>query len=118
MNDQDEIEQQPVEELAEFRQRVAESEVFRRLFQDSVVGTVVATPNGSVVQANKAFCSFLGYSELELVLKQANAEGVRRDVLAACPVDTITGRRRLGRSEVSDCFVYHVELGCTRCGLG
>jgi PAS domain S-box-containing protein len=55
------------EELAEFRQRVAESEVFRSLFEDSVVGTVVVTPNGSIVQANKAFCELLGCSESELV---------------------------------------------------
>ncbi len=67
MNDQDETKQQRIEELAEFRQRVAESEVFSSLFRDSVVGTVVVTPNGSVVQANKAFCDFLGYSEPELV---------------------------------------------------
>ena len=67
MNDQDETKRQLVEELTEFRQRVTESEVFRSLFQDSVVGTVVVTPNGSIVQANKAFCDFLGYSEPELL---------------------------------------------------
>ena len=67
MNNQDETKQQRIEELAEFRQRVAESEVFRSLFRDSVVGTIIVTPNGSVVQANKAFCDFLGYSETELV---------------------------------------------------
>jgi PAS domain S-box-containing protein len=67
MNDQNGTKQQIIEKLAEFRQRVAESEVFRSLFRDSVVGTVVVMPNGSIVQANKAFCDFIGYSEQELL---------------------------------------------------
>ena len=67
MNDQGKIEQQVVAELAEFRRRIAESEVFRSLFQDSSVGAVVVTPNGHFIQVNQAFCDFLGYSESELV---------------------------------------------------
>lgn len=42
---------------------------FRSLFQDSAIGTVVVTPKGSFVQANQAFCEFLGYSESELLGK-------------------------------------------------
>jgi PAS domain S-box-containing protein len=67
MNDRIETKQQLVEDLGEFRQRVAESEIFRSLFRESSVGTVVVTPNGRFIQANRAFCDFLGYSEPELV---------------------------------------------------
>jgi PAS domain S-box-containing protein len=39
---------------------------FRSLFRDSVIGMVVVTPRGEFLQANRAFCEFLGYSEDEL----------------------------------------------------
>ncbi|MBN2296226.1 MAG: PAS domain S-box protein [Pirellulales bacterium] len=67
MNDQDKTKKQFAKELTRFRQRVADSEIFRSLFQESSVGTVVVTPNGHFVQANQAFCDFLGYSEPELI---------------------------------------------------
>jgi len=39
---------------------------FRSLFQDSPVGIAAVTPNGKFIQANQAFCEFLGYSDQEL----------------------------------------------------
>ena len=51
-------------------EKLRESETrFRSLFQDSSVGTAVASPNGEFIQVNRAFCEFLGYSEQELVGK-------------------------------------------------
>jgi PAS domain S-box-containing protein len=85
MRDQDKSREQLVEELATLRRRVAVLEAadternqaeealresdsrFRSLFQDSAVGTVVVTPSGRLVQANKAFCDFVGCSEPELL---------------------------------------------------
>ena len=42
---------------------------FRSLFQDSVIGMAVVSPNGDLAQVNSAFCEFLGYSEHELAGK-------------------------------------------------
>ncbi|HBO43208.1 MAG TPA: hypothetical protein DD670_04595 [Planctomycetaceae bacterium] len=67
MTDQDRTKRQFAEELAKLRQQVAESEVFRSLFQESSVGTVVVTPNGHFVHVNRAFRDFLGYSDAELI---------------------------------------------------
>ncbi len=44
-------------------------ERFRILFDESAVGTVVATPDGRYVHANQAFHDFLGYTESELLGK-------------------------------------------------
>jgi len=46
---------------------------FRSLFQDASVGTVLVTPSGEFVQANRAFCQFLGYPEEELAGKSVLA---------------------------------------------
>ena len=56
------------------RKRVEEAlrkseERHRSLFRDSVVGMVVVAPTGEFIQANPAFCNFLGYSEQELLRK-------------------------------------------------
>ena len=53
-----------------------------------------------------------------LVLKQANAEGVRGDFLVVGPADTTNGRRHGGRRKVSRCIVFHGGLGGTQCGSG
>ncbi|MFH1530383.1 MAG: PAS domain S-box protein [Pseudomonadota bacterium] len=39
---------------------------FRQIFETAEVGIVVTSPDGRVVQANPAFCRFLGYSQEEL----------------------------------------------------
>ena len=67
MNDQGKAKQLLLEELTQFRRRVTESEVFRSLFLEASVGTVVTTPSGQIIQANRAFCDFLGYSESEFI---------------------------------------------------
>ena len=41
-------------------------ERFRGIFTAAAVGTVVVSPEGRFLQANRAFCEFLGYSEAEL----------------------------------------------------
>jgi PAS domain S-box-containing protein len=57
---------------AEETLRVSESR-FRSLFQDSVIGMAVVSPNGELAQVNSAFCEFLGYSEHELTGKTVNS---------------------------------------------
>jgi two-component system cell cycle sensor histidine kinase/response regulator CckA len=44
---------------------------FRRIFETAAVGIVITSPTGRVVQANPAFCSFLGYTQEELRSMQA-----------------------------------------------
>ena len=44
---------------------------FRRIFETAAVGIVLTSPSGRVVQANPAFCSFIGYSREELRSMQA-----------------------------------------------
>lgn len=39
---------------------------FRTIFESSVAGIAMLAPDGSFLQANPAFCEFLGYSENEL----------------------------------------------------
>ena len=52
----------------ESRKPAGEGETrFRSLFRDSVVGMAVVAPTGEFLQANPAFCEFLGYSEQELL---------------------------------------------------
>jgi PAS domain S-box-containing protein len=46
---------------------------FRSLYRDSVIGKAVVAPNGEVIQANPAFCEFLGYSEQELIGKTVHS---------------------------------------------
>jgi PAS domain S-box-containing protein len=43
--------------------------MFRSLFQDSSVGTAVVSLDSALLQVNRAFCEFMGYSEEELVGK-------------------------------------------------
>jgi PAS domain S-box-containing protein len=88
MSDQEKTKQQLCEEVVRLRQRVAALEGFdaqrRRaaealrqenesrfhsLFRDSFIGMEVVAPNGELVQANRAYCEFLGYSDQELAGK-------------------------------------------------
>jgi len=45
---------------------IASEERFRTIFQSSVAGMAMVAPDGRFLQANPAFCRFLGYSEEEL----------------------------------------------------
>ena len=87
MKDQDKTKEQFIAENEELRaadcgigkcrserrraeEALRESETrFRSLFRDSVIGKAVVAPNGEIVQANPAYCEFLGYSEQELIGK-------------------------------------------------
>jgi PAS domain S-box-containing protein len=91
MSNQNKAKQQLLEDVVELRQRVAvlkgvdaerrpaaeasrENETrFRGLFRDSVIGMEVVAPNGELVDANRAYCDFLGYSEQELTGKKVHA---------------------------------------------
>jgi PAS domain S-box-containing protein len=42
-------------------------EKFRRAFEDAQTGVILVDPDGVILQANKAFCEMLGYSEKELI---------------------------------------------------
>ena len=55
-------------------------------------------------------------ADIDLVPKQANAEGVRSDFFATKLGDTLTGRGHGARRKVFGCVVFHVGLGCTQCG--
>ena len=60
--------------------------------------------------------SFKDIEEYGLVLKQANAGGVRHGCLIEMSDDTVSSQRWQRWGEVSVCFVFHCGLGCTRCG--
>ncbi len=45
----------------------ASEERFRSVFLTAAAGMAVMHPNGEIIQANPAFCRFIGYSEKELV---------------------------------------------------
>ena len=42
---------------------------FRSLFRDSAIGMAVVAPNCDLLQVNRAFCEFFGYSEQEMLHK-------------------------------------------------
>jgi PAS domain S-box-containing protein len=46
-------------------------EKFRRVFEDAPTGMVMLSPEGRFLAVNRAFCEFLGYSEKELIGKDA-----------------------------------------------
>jgi PAS domain S-box-containing protein len=65
---------QDITERKRAEEALRKSEIkFRSLYKDSVIGKAVVAPNGEVIQANPAFCEFLGYSEQELVGKTAQS---------------------------------------------
>lgn len=74
---------------------------FRSLFQDSAVGTVVATLHGGFLQANRAFCAFLGYSEPELLRQtvQSITHPEDREATSTAIRQALTSGPRLHRFE-------------------
>jgi PAS domain S-box-containing protein len=55
-------------EQREMEQALLDSEArFRSIFNNAAAGVVVVDAQGKVLQANPAFCRFLGYSELEML---------------------------------------------------
>ncbi len=47
---------------------IHESEqLYRRVFEDGLVGIVLSTPDRKIIAANQSFCQMLGYTEKELV---------------------------------------------------
>ena len=58
----------------------------------------------------------LARSVRDLVLRQANAGGVRHGCSIEMSDDTVSSQRWQRWGEVSVCFVFHSGLGCTRCG--
>ncbi|MFN9810603.1 MAG: putative bifunctional diguanylate cyclase/phosphodiesterase [Deltaproteobacteria bacterium] len=61
---------------------VAQREQFRLLFDEAPVGMLLRTPDGSIVRANEAFATLLGYRVEELVGKHLDELLVAEDVSA------------------------------------
>ncbi|MDD9271091.1 PAS domain S-box protein [Paenibacillus sp. GCM10023248] len=47
-------------------QRLVNESLFTQAFKYAPIGMVLVAPNGHILKANPAFCTFLGYSETEL----------------------------------------------------
>ncbi len=62
---------QEVQERKQVEKRLLESEqIFRRVFEDSMDGMVMADKHGRFINANKALTDILGYSKTEILLKR------------------------------------------------
>jgi len=58
--------------MAEFSLRQSE-EQFKLLFELAPIGMVIDSPEGKIMKVNKAFCETVGYSETELIGKDAQS---------------------------------------------
>nr|WP_246347222.1 PAS domain-containing sensor histidine kinase [Desulfurispira natronophila] len=85
-------------------QRRMESDVFlQTIFDNSSFGIVLLGDNGNIVQANKAFCTLLGYTmddlrkhSLQSLLSEEN-----RDTVTQAFYELISGKRDISLLEVS-----------------
>ena len=66
--------------MAEFSLRQSE-EQFKLLFELAPIGMVIDSPEGKILKVNKAFCETLGYSETELIGKDAQSLIYPEDIM-------------------------------------
>jgi PAS domain S-box-containing protein len=66
--------------MAEFSLRQSE-EQFKLLFERAPIGMVINSPEGKILKVNKAFCDTVGYSETELIGKDAQSLIHPEDIL-------------------------------------
>ncbi|MGE5805223.1 MAG: PAS domain S-box protein, partial [Ignavibacteria bacterium] len=66
--------------MAEFSLRQSE-EQFKLLFELAPIGMVIDSPEGKIMKVNKAFCETVGYSETELIGKDAQSLIYPEDIM-------------------------------------
>ncbi len=66
--------------MAEFSLRQSE-EQFKLLFELAPIGMVIDSPEGKILKVNKAFCETVGYSETELIGKDAQSLIYPEDIM-------------------------------------
>lgn len=79
---------------------------FRTIFQSSVAGIAMLAPDGSFLQANPAFCQFLGYSESELLRLKIT------DVTHPDDVEETLSRRNIALANKSRSIVCEKRYLC------
>ena len=101
------------------RKLIASEERFRTIFQSSVAGMAMVAPDGHFLQANPAFCRFLGYSEEALrrltITDVTHPDDIeetlaRRNITMASPSRAIVCEKRYLRKDGS---VFWAQLSST-----
>lgn len=79
---------------------------FRTIFESSVAGIAMLAPDGSFLQANPAFCQFLGYTESELRQRKIT------DVTHPDDVDETISRRNIALANKSRSIICEKRYLC------